>query len=211
MSIHISSMTIVILKDAIEKAYSGGTEAFRKNHPDAAEDSHLFGLSRMSGNDLQEIIDEIGMEASAYAIGDMFCGAMDENPSIEFVSEDQGLTFPVWKACKVNDISISEVKRQLHWVIEEWLGNDIPEEGDEDYEKWQSMEAELDAVQTMSDAVEYLNDNGRDVQAFLENIGLDSDGCLQAQQKFKIDINNPAKKSLAVSPTQAWRKKGQKG
>ena len=42
----------------------------------------------------------------------------------------------------------------IEFIIQEWLGNHIPEEGTEDYEKWQIMVMDRDDIKSSKD-VEY--------------------------------------------------------
>ena len=43
---------------------------------------------------------------------------------------------------------LADMKESLRYELKEWLGSDIPEEGDDDYETWQSRTDEIDAIGT---------------------------------------------------------------
>lgn len=77
---------------------------------------------------------------------------------------------------EVTDDTLSEMKGGLQYLVEEWLGNDIPDEGTEDYERWQMMLVDIDDVGSVADAIEFLEALGRDdegVNEFLTMYGLD--------------------------------------
>jgi len=67
----------------------------------------------------------------------------------------------------IGDKSLTAMKVGLRARVDEWLGNDIPEEDDDDYDHWQSMLAEIDAIESLEDVIEYLGD-GEDAAKFLE-------------------------------------------
>ena len=56
-------------------------------------------------------------------------------------------------------------------IIEEWLGSDIPDEGTEDYEKWQIMSLDRDDIKN-GEHVEYWIEMhaDRDVEEFFAEI-----------------------------------------
>ncbi|NWF37278.1 hypothetical protein [Mariprofundus sp. KV] len=76
---------------------------------------------------------------------------------------------------EVDEKKLSKMKHHLHSIIDEWLGNDIPEEGTEDFNRWQSMESELNSIASLTDVVDYLNNQDYDVKEFLEEFGIDYD------------------------------------
>jgi hypothetical protein len=71
---------------------------------------------------------------------------------------------------------IAAMKRALEERIEEWLGFDIPDEGTEDYERWQNMVAEVAAIESIDDVISYVESIGVEVEAFLEDFDLGSTG-----------------------------------
>lgn len=62
---------------------------------------------------------------------------------------------------EVTDDTLSEMKGGLHCIVEEWLGNDITDEGTEDYDRWQEMLVDIDNVGSLSDVIEFLESLGR--------------------------------------------------
>lgn len=99
MAIKIGVFTIVLKKVAIAEHYQGGIEAFRRDYA-CVEDEDLFGLRIMSGSDLDALITQlrtagIALPASG-AIGEMFTGAIESNPEIEFVQTERWP--PAWEA-----------------------------------------------------------------------------------------------------------------
>ncbi len=62
---------------------------------------------------------------------------------------------------------IEQMKEQLHARISEWLGFDIPEEGTEDYERWNEMVEQVDAITNLDDVVSYIEEQGFDPEEFL--------------------------------------------
>ena len=77
---------------------------------------------------------------------------------------------------EVTDETLSEMKAALMFTVEEWLGNDIPDEGTEDYDRWQMMLVDIDDIVSLSEVIEFLEYLGRDdegVNEFLSMYGLD--------------------------------------
>ena len=64
---------------------------------------------------------------------------------------------------------LEEMKRVLYEQVNEWLGQDIPDEDDDDFGRWQSMLEEINAIESLKDVVNYLESEGRDVDEFLED------------------------------------------
>jgi hypothetical protein len=72
--------------------------------------------------------------------------------------------------------TLAEMKAGLRCIVDEWLGNDIPDEGDEDYDRWQMMLVDIDDVRSLSDVIAFLESRGRDdegVNEFLAMFELD--------------------------------------
>jgi len=69
----------------------------------------------------------------------------------------------------VDSNTLDEIKGALLNQVDEWLGNDIPGENTEDYECWESMVAEIGAIESLDDVVCYLEGTGKDVEEFLKD------------------------------------------
>jgi len=69
-------------------------------------------------------------------------------------------------------MSLREIKTQLRGIIEEWVGYDTPEVGDEDFDTLQSMEAELDSINCLADVVGFLEGCGIDSRDWFESCEL---------------------------------------
>jgi len=63
---------------------------------------------------------------------------------------------------------IEEIKMHLYFELEEWVGNDIPEEGEEDYDTWQRRYNTITSFTTLDEIKEYFEDTGRDFDQFFE-------------------------------------------
>lgn len=102
MAIPVAILTAVIKKSEIEASYPGGLHQFLRDQPDASEDEHLFGVSFMSGGDLQEFIDSLGAKGVdvrvGLAIGEQFRGEWQSCEGIEFVAMQPGKPFSRWEA-----------------------------------------------------------------------------------------------------------------
>lgn len=61
---------------------------------------------------------------------------------------------------------VDSMKHHLHGRVSEWLGNDIPDEGDEDFDTWQEKVASIYAIESIDDVVAYLEDEGIDEDDF---------------------------------------------
>jgi len=59
------------------------------------------------------------------------------------------------------------IKSELYSNVTEWVGFDIPSQGTDDYDMWQSMLLDIEDIKTIQDVVNYLECNGRDVVEFL--------------------------------------------
>ena len=51
-------------------------------------------------------------------------------------------------------IAVSEYVYILESCLSEWLGHDIPAEGEDDYESWQERKAAIEGIETVEDAYE---------------------------------------------------------
>lgn len=61
---------------------------------------------------------------------------------------------------------IEQMKADLLRCVEEWLGMDVPAEGSEDYDTWQSKLAEIDAIENIRDVIDYVESEGLDLDDF---------------------------------------------
>ena len=59
MSLPVGLMNIFVLKSRVEADFVGGLEGFRDKLQCFAEDDFLFRMGAMSGQDFQEIMDEL--------------------------------------------------------------------------------------------------------------------------------------------------------
>lgn len=59
-----------------------------------------------------------------------------------------------------SDEIIKSMKSSLKVRVDEWVGFDIPNEGTEDYERWQSMLLDIEDVDNINGVREYLESNG---------------------------------------------------
>lgn len=74
----------------------------------------------------------------------------------------------------MNDIrEIEEIKVYLGHIIEEWTGYDLPQEGDEDFDTLQMMYEELEAVESLQDAIDFVAGRGIDAEEWFQSIGID--------------------------------------
>ncbi|MCX7196551.1 MAG: hypothetical protein NTW37_00735 [Proteobacteria bacterium] len=67
---------------------------------------------------------------------------------------------------------VEQIKADLLSRLEEWLGSDIPDEGTEDYDTWQYKLEEIEAIESVSDVIEYAESSLPDSEAFLHEWGL---------------------------------------
>ena len=68
---------------------------------------------------------------------------------------------------------LEEMNSQLHFELSEWLGSDIPEEGSEDYETWQSRANEIDDIKSYGDVYQYLRWEDEKAEEFFGMFGID--------------------------------------
>ncbi len=59
------------------------------------------------------------------------------------------------------------MKRDLFARVDEWIGMDVPDEGTEDYESWQSKLVEIHSIENIHDVVDYVESEGFDLDDFL--------------------------------------------
>ena len=64
---------------------------------------------------------------------------------------------------------IERMKQHLRSRVEEWLGNDIPIEGTEDYAKWESRNDEIEGIESINDVITYLDSEGMNPDDFFIN------------------------------------------
>lgn len=58
--------------------------------------------------------------------------------------------------------ALQAIRTFLEHSLEEWLGFDLPEEGDDDYLAWQSREADIESIESLKDAINILDAWGID-------------------------------------------------
>ncbi|MDD4573527.1 MAG: hypothetical protein PHR69_04860, partial [Sphaerochaeta sp.] len=51
---------------------------------------------------------------------------------------------------------IEKMKRNLDVLLDEWVGRDVPVEGTEDYEKWQSLLMSIEDIKDIDSFIEYI-------------------------------------------------------
>lgn len=69
--------------------------------------------------------------------------------------------------------NLDELKTCMEHILTEWLGNDLPEPGTEDYEFWQSRRSDIEHMENKCDAVDYLMSFGKteeEAEEFLKNL-----------------------------------------
>ena len=67
---------------------------------------------------------------------------------------------------------VEDLKQHFLNDLSEWLGSDIPEEGDEDYDTWQSRLDEIESIITLDDALVYAEAYVGDLEEFRKAWGL---------------------------------------
>ena len=67
---------------------------------------------------------------------------------------------------------IDSIKRSFSADLDEWIGLDIPDEGTEDYEVWQSRAQQIESINSIADVLAYAESHVPDLEAFLEEWGL---------------------------------------
>lgn len=95
----IRFMTVVLRKDAIDRVYPGGREAFRQSHPHD-EDEHLVALSFMASSYVETFESSLAaigfVRGRDYAIGEMFHGELLACDGVRF-RQPRGFMTP-WEA-----------------------------------------------------------------------------------------------------------------
>lgn len=67
---------------------------------------------------------------------------------------------------------IKKMKAELQSQLDEWLGFDIPEEGSEDYDTWQSRQMDIEDIQSFADVFDYLDGDEERATEFFESFGI---------------------------------------
>jgi hypothetical protein len=62
---------------------------------------------------------------------------------------------------------IDSMKSALEWKVEEWVGFHIPDEGSEDYDRWQNMLRDIEDVESISDVQSFIEGGMGDFDDFL--------------------------------------------
>lgn len=62
---------------------------------------------------------------------------------------------------------IENMRSSLYLLLEEWVGGDVPAEGTEDYETWQSKLDDIAGIKTIDDVIDYVGSTGANVDDFL--------------------------------------------
>jgi len=63
--------------------------------------------------------------------------------------------------------TIRSIKNALMWIVEEWVGSDIPKEGSEDYATWMILLETVENFKTINDLPEALSFFGKDYTDFI--------------------------------------------
>ena len=61
---------------------------------------------------------------------------------------------------------IESMKMHCLSRVDEWIGMDVPDEGTEDYDTWQSKLADIDAIDNIDDVIEYVENSGWELDEF---------------------------------------------
>lgn len=64
------------------------------------------------------------------------------------------------------DAILRQMKDGLQEMVDEWLGNDIPDEGDAAFETWQRKLVEIEDIESIEDVIAYLEKEQADVEGF---------------------------------------------
>ena len=67
---------------------------------------------------------------------------------------------------------VSEIKDSLFAALDEWIGNDIPDEGTEDYETWQERFSAIEGIESIDDVITYAEEYVSDSDEFFREWGL---------------------------------------
>ncbi len=71
-----------------------------------------------------------------------------------------------------NQALINEIRQYLQASLDEWLGNDFPDDGSDDYETWQARQSAIKKIATLEDIAAYAAQFERDEEEFLARWGL---------------------------------------
>ncbi|MEQ1634639.1 MAG: hypothetical protein ABL997_19835 [Planctomycetota bacterium] len=63
---------------------------------------------------------------------------------------------------------VAEIKERFLAELDQWIGIDIPDEGTDDYDTWQSRLEQIEAIEAMVDVLEYAESYAPDMDEFLE-------------------------------------------
>jgi len=63
---------------------------------------------------------------------------------------------------------INEIRANLQFELDEWLGNDYPDEGTEDYDLWQRKLSSINNIDNIEDIYAYAAEFVSDENTFLE-------------------------------------------
>ncbi len=61
---------------------------------------------------------------------------------------------------------IEKIKERLLESVDEWVGSDIPEEGDEDFDAWQLKLDSINDVRNIRDVIDVLESSSNDLESF---------------------------------------------
>jgi HEPN domain-containing protein len=67
---------------------------------------------------------------------------------------------------------IKNIKNHLQYSLDEWLGNDYPDAGTEDYEIWKARQKAIDLIKSAEDVRAYAAQFERDEDEFMISWGL---------------------------------------
>ena len=67
---------------------------------------------------------------------------------------------------------LKEMKSTLHSKLSEWIGFDIPNECNEDYEVWTSRASEIDDISSFRDVYAYLQEDDDRAEEFFASFGI---------------------------------------
>lgn len=67
---------------------------------------------------------------------------------------------------------VNDVRAELRFKLDEWLGNDYPDEGTEDYDTWQRRLSTINNIKNVEDIYAYAAEFEQDEDTFLGTWGL---------------------------------------
>lgn len=62
---------------------------------------------------------------------------------------------------------VAKIKERFLAELDQWIGIDIPDEGTDDYDTWQSRLEQIEAIETIEDVHEYAESIGLDMDEFI--------------------------------------------